>query len=173
MTAIFSSTAPISRSAAVAEMSTLVTLLTADDCKLCDQASAVLKRVSTDFEFELRVVDIATDEGKTLASTVGLVRVPGVLINEAPFSGGRLSERRLRRELTRLAAIAATPSSSGTVDGADPEVPEAELSRAERRAERQRLRVVRKERRRQAMARGKQKKSNKKDAKKEKKGKRR
>ena len=45
---------------------------------------------------------------------------------------------------------------------AGPEVPEPELSRAERGAERRRLRVVRRERRREAMTRANRRKKGKK-----------
>ena len=44
----------------------------------------------------------------------------------------------------------------------DPEVPEPELTRDERRAERRRLRAVRSERRRQSMSRAKGRKKDKK-----------
>lgn len=153
-------------------MSTVVTLLTEADCKRCDRARAVLDRVAADFDLELRVVDLATEEGATLASTVALAVEPGVLLDGVKFSQGRLSERRLRRELAHRAAVAAMPPPS-IGGGPDPEVPEAELTRVERQAERERLRTVRKERRRQAMTRKKENKNNKKDAKKEQKGKRR
>jgi len=57
-----------------------------------------------------------------------------------------------------------SPISAGrqAVSDAGPEVPEPELSRAERGAERRRLRVVRRERRREAMTRANRRKKGKK-----------
>lgn len=149
-----------------------MTLLTQANCELCEQAKEVLERVSRDHPLEIRAVDLGTEEGAAIASRVGLAFPPGVLLDDDPFSHGRLSERQLRRELTHRAKIAPSSPVAGPAPAtsADPEAPEPELSRDERRAERKRLREVRRERRRQSMARKKDRKN---DGKKEKKGKRR
>ncbi len=151
-----------------------VLLLTQADCALCEHAKGVLNRVARDFPLEIRVLDLGTEEGASLAAAVGMAFPPGVVIDGVAFSHGRLSERRLRRELTRRAKIAPSSPVAGPplATSADPEAPEPELSRDERRAERTRLREVRRERRRQSMARKKDRNNNKKDNMKEMKGKR-
>ena len=76
-----------------------ITLLTAPSCHLCDDAKGVLDRVAADFAFTIEVVPTTTDRGQKLMIEHRVAFPPGVLINDKPFSYGRLSERRLRREL--------------------------------------------------------------------------
>ena len=78
-----------------------VVLLTQAYCDLCEQAQDVLARVSVDHPLAIRTVDLASDEGITLAQEGGVLFPPGVLLDGRPFSYGRLSERKLRRELER------------------------------------------------------------------------
>lgn len=78
-----------------------VVLLTREDCGLCDHAKEVLARVAVDFALTVREVDLATGEGMALAEAGGIVFPPGVFLDGEPFSYGRLSERKLRRELER------------------------------------------------------------------------
>ena len=72
----------------------------------------------------------------------------------------------------RTRSMIGTRSSSWMGSMTDPSQPEPELTRTERRAERQRLRTVRRERRRAAMRRANERKKSAKgkDRKKEKKG---
>ena len=79
-----------------------VVLLTQDKCGLCDQAKDVLDRVSADHPLAVRTVELGSEEGMSLADDSGVLFPPGVLVDGRPFSYGRLSERKLRRELTRL-----------------------------------------------------------------------
>lgn len=78
---------------------TEVTLLTQADCALCEHAKQVLARVSADVPLQIRTVDLVNDEGRRLAESAGVLFAPGVLLDGALFSYGRLSERRLRRAL--------------------------------------------------------------------------
>lgn len=78
---------------------TRVTLLTKADCGLCEQAKAVLARVSADTPLEVETVDLASDRGRALAEEAGMAFPPGVLLDGEAFSHGRLSERKLRRTL--------------------------------------------------------------------------
>lgn len=82
----------------------VVVLLTQANCSLCDHAKEVLDRVAIDYPLRVRTVDMADEEGMTLAARGGVLFPPGVLVDGRPFSYGRLSERKLRRELTRLAS---------------------------------------------------------------------
>lgn len=76
-----------------------ITLLTRDDCAYCDHAKQVLGRVGHDFPLRVNEIDLASEEGRLLASRAGVLFAPGVLLDGDPFSFGRLSERKLRRTL--------------------------------------------------------------------------
>lgn len=82
---------------------TTVTLLTQDHCPLCEHAKDVLARVSAEHRLTVEEVLLDTDEGRALATRHGLLFAPGVLLDGQPFGHGRLSERKLRRELGRRA----------------------------------------------------------------------
>lgn len=78
-----------------------VTLLTQSNCGLCEQAKEVLDRLAAEFPLVVEVVDLTSDRGRQLAQGSGMAFPPGVLLDGRPFSYGRLSERKLRRELER------------------------------------------------------------------------
>ncbi len=82
----------------------MITLLTQEQCGLCDHAKAVLERIQDDPSSPATVhiveVDLASAEGKRLGAAAGVLFAPGVLLDGKPFSHGRLSERKLRRALT-------------------------------------------------------------------------
>ena len=83
---------------------TEITLLTQGDCGYCAHARAVLARVGADHPLEVTEIDITSEEGRALAARAGVVFAPGLLVDGRPFGYGRISERRLRRTLQRLAA---------------------------------------------------------------------
>ena len=83
---------------------TEITLLTQTDCGLCEHAKRVLARVGEDYPLEVTEVDLASEQGRALAAQARVQFAPGVLVDGRPFGYGRLSERRLRRALTRAAA---------------------------------------------------------------------
>ncbi len=93
-------------------MSHHVTLLTRRDCALCDHAKAVLEELGYDFDLTVEEVAIDTDRGRSLATEAGVLFPPGVLLDRAPFSHGRLSARKLRR------ALQANPSTGTTAGSA-------------------------------------------------------
>ena len=82
---------------------TAITLLTQADCALCEHAKDVLARVGADHLIEVTEIDLASEQGRELAARAGVLFAPGVLVEGRPFGYGRLSERRLRRALGRLA----------------------------------------------------------------------
>ena len=82
-------------------MSVPVTLLTKADCHLCDHAKEVLRRVAPDYGLYIDTVDLVTERGQRIAQHAGMLFPPALLIDGQPFCFGRLSERRLRRELDR------------------------------------------------------------------------
>jgi glutaredoxin len=83
---------------------TAITLLTQQDCALCEHARKVLDRVGEDHPLEVTEIDLASEQGRELAAQARVQFAPGVLVNGRPFGYGRLSERRLRRALGRPAA---------------------------------------------------------------------
>jgi hypothetical protein len=78
-----------------------VTLLTQENCAFCEQAKEVLGRLSEEYPISVRELDLATPEGQRLAWHGGMMFPPGIFIGGEPFSYGRPSERKLRRELER------------------------------------------------------------------------
>ena len=88
-------------------MSAVVTLIAKADCPLCDQAKALLERLSGEYDLRVEVVGLGTAQGHELAARSGMAFPPGVLLDGEPFSYGRLSERKLRRHLDRTASRAA------------------------------------------------------------------
>jgi hypothetical protein len=78
-----------------------ITLLTQDQCGFCDHAKQVLDRLAAEYPLQVTEIDLAGEEGQTLARTAGVLFAPGVLVEGTPFSFGRLSERKLRRALER------------------------------------------------------------------------
>ena len=78
-----------------------VTLLTQPACGYCDHAKDVLNRVSADHRVQVEEIDLRTDVGRELAARHGVLFAPGLLLDDEAFGYGRISERRLRRELAR------------------------------------------------------------------------
>lgn len=78
-----------------------VTVLTQPDCRFCEHAETVLARVGQDYPLTVRHIPLDSDEGRALAARHGVLFAPGVLLDGALVSYGRLSERRLRRQLSR------------------------------------------------------------------------
>jgi len=85
---------------------TEITLLTQQDCGYCEHARQVLARVREDHPLEITEISLASEEGRALAVRAGVHFAPGLLVDGRPFGYGRISERRLRRTLQRLAAEA-------------------------------------------------------------------
>ena len=90
-----------------------VTLLTQPDCGLCEHAKHVLSRLAGEFALDVREVDLTTPEGQALGARSGMAFPPAVLLDDEPFAFGRLSERRLRRELARRHAAPTTSKVGG------------------------------------------------------------
>lgn len=78
-----------------------ITLLTQEACDFCAQAKEVLARLGHEYSFELELLDLASENGRALAEHAGVMFPPGVLLDGEAFSYGRLSERKLRKELKR------------------------------------------------------------------------
>lgn len=82
-----------------------ILLLTQDSCAFCDQAKEILDRLATQYGVSLSTLDLGTPEGQRLAERGGVMFPPGIFIDGEPFSYGRPSERKLRREIERRFAL--------------------------------------------------------------------
>lgn len=78
-----------------------VTLLTQENCAFCEQAKEVLDRLSAEYPILVSTLDLGTPEGQILAERGGMMFPPGIFIGDEPFSYGRPSEKKLRREFDR------------------------------------------------------------------------
>jgi hypothetical protein len=78
-----------------------VTLLTQEACSHCDQAQELLERLAGEYPLSIRTQDLDSPGGRELAARGGVLFAPGIYLDGEPFSYGRPSERRLRRELRR------------------------------------------------------------------------
>jgi Glutaredoxin-like domain (DUF836) len=78
-----------------------ILLLTQEQCGFCEQARDILDRLSREYWLSVSTLDIGSLEGQRLAAQGGLLFPPGLYVDGEPFSYGRLSERRLRRELDK------------------------------------------------------------------------
>jgi glutaredoxin len=76
-----------------------ITLLTQASCHWCEHAKDVLRSLGADFPLNVTEVALDSAEGQALARDAGILFAPGVVVDGAAFSYGRLSARRLRREL--------------------------------------------------------------------------
>jgi len=81
-----------------------VLLLTQDDCKFCDEAKAIFSRLGEEFPLNINTAELSSARGQKIALDGGLLFPPGIVIDGRPFSYGRPSEKKLRRELGRLSA---------------------------------------------------------------------
>jgi hypothetical protein len=78
-----------------------VLLLTQEHCSLCEHARTVLDRLSAHYPLAVSVLDLASPQGRELATRGQILFPPAVFLDGDAFCYGRLSERKLRRELDR------------------------------------------------------------------------
>ena len=78
-----------------------VLLLTQEHCGFCAQAKGTLDRLAVEYGLSVSTLDLGSPEGEALAVRSGLLFPPGIFLDGELFSYGRLSERKLRREIER------------------------------------------------------------------------
>jgi glutaredoxin len=93
-----------------------VTILTKPQCGYCEDAQELLQRLEGEYWLSVDTVDIQSTYGEALAKRGGILFPPGIFLDGEPFSYGRVSERKLRRELDRRIG-ASTPSTPRETDG--------------------------------------------------------
>ncbi|MGH2767684.1 MAG: glutaredoxin family protein, partial [Actinomycetota bacterium] len=59
-------------------------LLIREDCGFCEQATALLERLSADYGFSLKTLEADSLEGQPLAEGTGMVFPPGIFIDGSP-----------------------------------------------------------------------------------------
>ncbi len=91
-----------------------ITLITAPHCELCQHAKEVLARVGADYDIEVSVLSDESERGSALMMEHLVAFPPGVLLDEKLFSYGRLSERKLRRQLDKTGAARPRPKGGRT-----------------------------------------------------------
>lgn len=74
-------------------------LVVGDGCHLCDHGREVLASLGDELPLRVREVMLDSPEGRDLAERVPLVFPPILIRAGTVLSYGRLSERRLRKEL--------------------------------------------------------------------------
>ena len=80
-----------------------ITLLSQDNCGFCERAKQVLARVGVRYPLQIIEISLNSPEGQAIATSAGILFAPGVLVDDQPFSFGRLSERKLLRALEKRA----------------------------------------------------------------------
>jgi hypothetical protein len=80
---------------------TLILMGEHQPCDLCDHARAVMRRVIGDHPMELTVLHNDAPDATSVAAAAGAAAIrPVLIIDGYPVAYGRLSERRLRRDLS-------------------------------------------------------------------------
>ena len=77
-------------------------LLTAPECHLCTHAREVLETLRLEFGFDWSEVSTESAEGGRLAVGAPPLRPVLFASDGRPLAAGRLSKKRLRRDLTRI-----------------------------------------------------------------------
>ena len=88
--------APVLATLGIAE----VTPRTQGDCAYSDSAKEVLRRLGRVFPLQVTEIGRYTDDGRELATRYGNLFAPGILLDGRGFGYGRLSQHRVRKELT-------------------------------------------------------------------------
>jgi hypothetical protein len=78
-----------------------VIVLTSRGCHLCEDALEALGELAPEFGFSVREVDMLAAEGTELVERFRPPMPPGVIVDGALFSSGRLPRKKLRRRLER------------------------------------------------------------------------
>jgi glutaredoxin len=94
-----------------------VTVLTKSQCAFCEQAQELLQRLRDEYPLVIETVNIDSAVGETMASHGGILFPPGIFLDGEPFTYGRVSERKLRRELDRRIS-ASKPRATWAADAA-------------------------------------------------------
>jgi hypothetical protein len=81
-----------------------VVLITSEACHLCEMAKESLTELSVEYPMQIRTVDILDPEGLRLIRDSRAPFPPVLFVNGALHGYGRVSSRRLRRQLDDVMA---------------------------------------------------------------------
>ena len=81
-----------------------VLILTQESCDFCDDAKAMLDRLSREYPLSVSTMSLESAAGQALAQKGGILFPPGIFFDGEPCCFGRPSERGLRREIERRLA---------------------------------------------------------------------
>lgn len=81
-----------------------IVLVTSESCHLCEKAKDALAELSQDYPLQVRTVDIMDPLGSRLARETRAPFPPLLFVNGELHGHGRLSPRRLQRQLDDLMA---------------------------------------------------------------------
>ncbi len=93
-----------------------VLILTQEDCGFCDTAKTLFQRLGREFTLSVSTLAIDSPEGQALAERGGVLFPPGIFIAGEPFSYGRPSEGKIRRELARRLVANVQMKAEGETD---------------------------------------------------------
>ena len=86
-----------------------VVLVEAPGCHLCDDAMFVLAQAGREYAIVVRLVDMASPEGRAIVREYRAPMPPIVVVGGELLGWGRLSRGRLRRRLDELTASDSRP----------------------------------------------------------------
>lgn len=78
-----------------------LTYLTAPNCRLCVHGRAVLDDLAIRLPISIREVDLLSEEGRQLVAVGRVPFPPALFLDGRAIAHGRLSARRLERQLQR------------------------------------------------------------------------
>lgn len=78
-----------------------IVIITKEDCAFCDLAKALFGRLGAEYPLAVSTLSLGSPEGQELAERGQILFPPGIFIDGEPFSYGRPSERKIRREIDR------------------------------------------------------------------------
>jgi len=77
-------------------------LLTASGCRFCEHAKDILNRLADDYPLRWHEADITSPTGASIVAEYRVPYPPVLLIDGRFHTYGRVSEKKLRRDLERM-----------------------------------------------------------------------
>lgn len=79
-----------------------ITILSKENCTFCEHAKSLVNQLRSEYPLMVDIIDMNTPEGASMAQNAGFLFPPGIFLDAKPFSYGRPSERKIRREIERM-----------------------------------------------------------------------
>ena len=79
---------------------TKVTIISQTDCDHCDEVREILKDMVNDFpDLQIEDIDAISKDGQQMIITHGIMKSPGILVNDEFFAMGNITQAELRNKL--------------------------------------------------------------------------